>query len=134
MAVECQVATLTKPTSGTDGATQDLNLNFTPKAIYVISNAGQLNDTAVGTGHYSIGFSDGTNDACVSANYLDNSATAFSATAHMANGVYCDFDVAGSTILNRASVTFATNKVTFTWDVMDTTANVNLIVTCSWRR
>ena len=128
MAVDCQVATLTKPTSGTDGQTQDLNLNFTPKAIYVISSSNALNDTATAHAHYSVGFSDGTNDTCTAIHSIDASTVAFVCMSHRTDSVFCQVESADFSVLNKASVTFATNKVTFTWDVMDTVANVNLIV------
>lgn len=131
MAVQVQVATLTKPTSGSDGATQDLNLNFTPKAIYVISASHVLSDTSGTIGnhaYYSIGFSDGTNQACVGYATADGTTAGQALMSHRTDSVYCNLDTNALSLTNRASVIFATNKVTFTWDVMDTLSNCNLIV------
>ena len=127
MTVEIQVATLTKPTTGTDGQTQDLNLNFTPKAIYVISNCNTINNTTTANAYYSVGFSDGTNQACTSFASPDNRSTGIVAMSHRTDSVFCDVNPNFS-LYNSASVTFATNKVVFTWNVMDTQADQNLIV------
>jgi len=123
MAVQTQVVRFQKTTAGSNGQTQDVNLNFTPKAVIVISE-GKTSDNIM-TDHFSLsyGFSDGTNQACVAVVSEDAAATSDTGRIHYNNRVYARLDTATpATVRCEGSIVFATNKVTFTWDVQEAVA------------
>jgi hypothetical protein len=129
MAVSCQVVRFQKDATDVDNATQDVNLNFTPKAIIVYSDCNSADNTASAHYQVSIGFSDGTNSAVMVATSDDADAAADVQRYYNTNGVYLRMlETTNSTIEERATVAFGTNKVTFTWAVNSAQASyINLI-------
>lgn len=124
MTLQTQVVRFQKST-GANGTTQDVNLNFTPKAIIVISYGGTL-DANNTTAQYQqcVGFSDGTNHACFCIGSDDGSAAADTGRIHSNADVFIRVseDNPANTVICRGSVAFATNKVTFTWTLNDVSA------------
>ena len=124
MVVECQVVRFQKDSSGTTNATQDVNLNFTPKAIIVFSEGNNADNTVSTHYQWGQGFSDGTNHACFAAVSDDADAAGDTAKSYRNDSVFVRLNESFTTITiqSRATCAFATNKVTFTWVVNDTTA------------
>ena len=124
MVVESQVIRFTKDSSGTTNATQDVNLNFTPKAIRLFSDGGTTDATVSAEYQYIEGFSDGTNQACVSCGSVDAAGASVTGRIQHDNSVFVRLSqtVPNTTTASRATCVFATNKVTFTWAVNDAVA------------
>lgn len=125
MAVSVQVVNFTKETSGTPGVTQDVNLNFTPKAIRVISNGDTANDTAAANYMYCEGMSDGTNHACLTGTSRDNTPAGAGSRIHRQDAVLVIQTTAASppnAVVVQGTCSFSTNKVTFTWGTNTTSA------------
>jgi hypothetical protein len=119
-----QVVRFQKNASGTAGATQEITLNFTPKAIQVISINSATDSSVTSQYHYSHGFSDGTNHSCVASFSKDAQTTSATSRSFRTDAVIAKMNETTHTNLaTRASVIFGTNKVTFTWDVNDTSAD-----------
>lgn len=123
MAVSTQVVYFTKDASGTTNATQDVSLNFTPKAIIVMSS-GITGDNTFTDGYWAIyGFSDGTNMTCASSVSQDAAASGNTGRTFRDDSVFVRLNPTdGTTILSQATCTFSTNKVTFTWTTNDAVA------------
>ena len=120
-----QVVRFQKNSSGTNGVTQDVNLYFTPKAVRVISENSNVDNTF--SSHYglSYGFSDGTNQACVLTTSMNGAAAGDASRVHRTDAVYVRLsETSNGTELERASIAFGTNKVTFTWTVNGTQGNI----------
>jgi hypothetical protein len=125
MAVSCQVTSFTKDSTGVNGATQDVTLNFTPKAIIVFSPSitNGAGDTFQEVFAPSYGFSDGTNQACWTVRSEDAQATSDTGGSHRTDAVIgMQNATTPATVQVRGSVAFGTNKVTFTWTVNDANA------------
>ena len=123
MAVETQVVRFQKST-GANGTTQDVNLNFTPKAIFIYSSNQTDDNTQAIHAHVSLGFSDGTNHACVATSSQDAQPSSDNGITHRTDSVIAVLDiVTPTTLVARASVAFATNKITLTWTVNNAVAN-----------
>lgn len=123
MVAQTQVVRFQKDSSGTNGVTQDVNLNFTPKAIIVYSDCGTANDTVSAHYQWSQGFSDGTNHACVTSTSDDADNSADTEVVHTNDSVYVRMnETNNANVVERATVAFSTNKVTFTWVVNSTAA------------
>lgn len=110
------VTKFTKDSTGTNGATQEVILPFTPKAIIVFSHGG----TGVGANyaHYNWiqGFSDGTNHACLSITSDDADSPSDTAQYYTDDNIYARmFETNNAGIAESATCSFGTNKVIFTW-------------------
>jgi hypothetical protein len=119
MTVSTQVTSFVKST-GANGTTQDVALNFTPKAIIVYSN--NSTTTALANEYsWSHGFSDGTNHAAMAIHSDDGSNTSDAGRIHSNADVYIKLDEATptTTVRCRGSVAFQTNNLQFTWTVND---------------
>jgi hypothetical protein len=119
MAVEYQVIRFQKDTSTLANATQDVNLNFTPKALIALSDSTTTNNAFTDHMSMMIGFSDGTNHAASWYGSDDGDAT-----ADTGRGYYNDAIIAIRSPVNagnaanvtlKGTVAFSTNKATFTW-------------------
>jgi hypothetical protein len=122
MTVSTQVTSFVKST-GANGTTQDVALNFTPKAIIVYSS--NSTTTALANEYsWSHGFSDGTNHAAMAIHSDDGSNTSDSGRIHSNADVYIKLDEATptTTVTCRGSVAFQTNNLRFTWTVNDAVA------------
>ena len=118
-----QVVRFQKDASGIAGATQDVTLNFTPKAIQVISMGTTQDNTILANYQYCHGFSDGTNHACVVSASRDAQLTSDTSRSMRTDSVVARLnDTSNNTVTSSATVAFATNKVTFTWNVNDANA------------
>ena len=118
-----QVVRFQKNSSGTNGVTQDISFTFTPKAIKVISVGTTQNDIVGAHFQVSTGFSDGTNHACVVNASRDAVADSDTSRSHRTDSVVAILnDTSNNTVTCRASPSFLTNTVRFTWDVNDTNA------------
>ena len=121
MAVAIQVTRFQKITGG--GPAQDVALNFTPKAIILLSEGSASDNTF--TDHFQtiIGFSDGTNQAATASVSRDNVADSSTARVHRNNAVFVRLtETAPTTEADVATVTFGTNKITLTWSTLSATA------------
>ena len=116
-----QVVRFQKDATGVNGATQDVSLSFTPKAILVFSDGGSLDNTVAAHYQWIQGFSDGTTHASVVAGTRDAQATTLAGRTLRTDSVFVRLDEAApsTTVKVRASCSFGTNKVTFTWNVND---------------
>lgn len=123
MTTSFQIQKFAKETTGTNGVTQDVSLNFTPKAIrvYTVGLTTSSDDTVSANNFKSVGISDGTSHACIAGFSLDNAATSDSSSIHRNDAV---ISILTSTTVEavRGTVAFGSNKVTFTWTVNNTTA------------
>lgn len=123
MAVDFQVTRFQKNSSGTNGVTQDVSLNFTPKAIIVFSPSHTADDSFAEVAAPSYGFSDGTNHACFSVRSEDNQVTSDTGGSHRTDAVIgMQHSTTPANVLVRGSCAFITNGVRFTWDINDTNA------------
>ena len=116
---ETQVGSFTKDNTGINGATQDVTLNFTPKAVIVWAQYRATAYTdADGDMVQSVGFTDGTNHGSVSSNNLDNNGTmnCVSNTSATYTIVFPNFT---GGYYAYGTVTFGTNKFTVTWNLND---------------
>ena len=128
MAVQTQVIRFAKDATDVDGATQDVNLNFTPKAVILLSDGNTVNNTVSAHYHAIMGLSDGTNACCVGSTSDDADAASDTATVYLNTtlGIFQHLDEVDNAVgTSRATIAFGTNKVTFTWAVND--ANATLI-------
>ena len=122
MAVSTQVIRFTKEVTGVTNVTQDVALNFTPKAIIVFSDCDTVDVTVTAHYQWSQGFSDGTTHACVTITSDDADAAADTQMVH-AGSVYVRMnEISNASVLERATCSFITNAVRFTWAVASTTA------------
>jgi hypothetical protein len=112
-----QVIRVQKTATSSNGATQDVTFNFTPKAIIVWS-AGET-QTAIMTTYFVnvLGFSDGTNDASTCIIGEHGQSTTDSRRGHRSDSVFHLLSTSTNDIVMRASVTFSSNTVTLTWDL-----------------
>jgi concanavalin A-like lectin/glucanase superfamily protein len=119
-----QVVRFQKNSSGTNGVTQDVSLSFTPKAILVFSDGNTANNTISAHYQWIQGFADGTRNVCTAGASKDNSADSLAGGTIRNDSVFVRLSETSPTtvIQSRASCTFGTNKVTFTWVVNDTAA------------
>ena len=123
MTVLTQVIRFQKST-GADGTTQDVNLNFTPKAIILFSSGGTADNVAEAHYQECIGFSDGTNQCCVATGSADNTAAGVAARQHESGRIWLRLSQTAphTTYASYGTVAFGTNKVTFTWEENDAVA------------
>jgi hypothetical protein len=124
MAIETQVVRFTKDATNVDGATQDVNLNFTPKAILVFSDGNTADNSVSAHFQWCQGFSDGTNHACNTIVSDDADAASDNCMSTRNDSVFVRLleDFTTLSVESRATCAFATNKVTFTWVVNDAVA------------
>lgn len=121
MVVDIHVTRFQKITGG--GPAQDVNLNFTPKAIILISEGSASDNTL--TDHYQTiyGFSDGTNQASIASVSRDGVGAASTARVHRNNAAFVRLtETAPTTEADVATCTFGTNKITLTWTTLSATA------------
>jgi hypothetical protein len=121
LATQVQTIRFQKEVSGVAGVTQDVALNFTPKAIILYSTGGTTNDIGAAGYQTCIGFSDGTNHTCWTDTSVDNAAAANVANTHRNDSVLVITTpgTPGTTIV-RGTCIFQTNNVRFTWAVNNT--------------
>jgi hypothetical protein len=124
-----QVVRFQKDTTGTTNATQDVALNFTPKALMVFSDGNTADNTLSAHFQWIQGFSDGTNHACILVSSEDAVVSSSDTyRSHRNDCVYVHRNVATGTVDQVATCTFGTNKVTFTWTTNDTQATYITLV------
>jgi hypothetical protein len=131
MAVSFKVIRFQKNSSGTDGVTQDIDATFPPKACIVITTSTATSASSVAHFAMSIGYSDGTNNVCVSGLSRDALNTVLNSNYYREDACLLRMDESSAlTTLDRASISFPSgNTVRFTWTENGTVASwVTLIV------
>ncbi len=125
MVTQTQVVRFTKST-GANGTTQDVTFSFTPKAIIVTSAGAATDNSSIAHHQLSYGFSDGTNQACVTIGSEDAAAAADAGRSHRTDSCFARLSESApnNTLVCRGSAAFGTNKVTFTWTVNDAVATI----------
>jgi hypothetical protein len=124
MPVSSQVIRFDKST-GANGTTQDVAVNFTPKAIILMSDGGAgTDDIPEAQFQLCIGFSDGTNHAATGIGSEDNAAASDAGRIHSNADVFIRLSETAptTTVVCRGSCVFQTNNVQFTWTVNDAVA------------
>ena len=122
--VQTQVVRFNKST-GASGTTQDVALNFTPKAIIVFSHASANDASAVATYINIIGFSDGTNQICQSLSSDDASAAGDAARVIEGGRVWVKLGSDNPFVKDaHGTCVFITNGVRFTWTLNDAIASI----------
>ena len=120
--VKTQVVRFQKST-GASGITQDVALNFTPKAIIVFSANGTVDGTSEAYMQESLGFYDGTTMASYVVSSRDAVGPTHAGRIHFNDRIWCKtFPTSPQTIEAYATCVFGTNKVTFTWTLNDAVA------------
>ena len=115
MATSVEVGVFGKTATTTNGATQDITTGFTPKAIIVWTGGSLAIEDTNNSYFQSYGFSDGTNNRVGTHTEGDNLAT--SDNSRYRNTSNCIAIIsAGASLTLEASVTFAANKFTATWN------------------
>lgn len=123
MAVEIQVIRFQKTAAGANGQTQDVAVNFTPKAILLFSEGTTADNTLSNNYQLIKGFSDGTNHACVAVASQDGVGTSNTGRLHRNDSVFIRLNsTTPTTTVCRGSCVFQTNNIRFTWDVQDANA------------
>jgi hypothetical protein len=123
-----QVKTVTQvvrfqKSTGANGTTQDITLNFTPKAIIVFSANGTSDGSAEAYFQESIGFSDGTNHAGYVNASRDAVGPSTTGRIHYTGSIWAKLsDTVPTGVIAAATCAFSTNKVTFTWYLNDAVA------------
>jgi hypothetical protein len=131
MAVDFKVINFQKSSTGVDGATQDIDATFPPKACIVIST--NVATAASSQAHFSmsIGYSDGTNNVCVSALSRDALNTVLNSNYYREDSCLMRMlESSALTVEDRGVISFPSgNTVRFTWALNGTVASwVTLIV------
>ena len=123
-----QVVRFQKSTGG-NGTTQNVSLNFTPKAIQIFFDGSTADNTVSAHYQWIQGFSDGTNNACVCIASEDNSALSNTSYTYRSDSCFIKTDDANNnTLLVRGSAAFSTNQVTFTWTTNNSDATYITLV------
>lgn len=121
--VNTYVTRFKKDASGVTNQTQDIYLPFTPKAIIVYSDGNNVDNTVSDHYQWIQGFSDGTNHSCSCISSDDADAISDTSTTFWDNSVFVRVDdLNNNNVVSRATCSFSTNKVTFTWAVNNTEA------------
>jgi hypothetical protein len=118
-----QVVRFQKST-GANGTTQDINLNFTPKAIIVFSANGTADGTNEAYYQESLGFSDGTNMAGYAVASRDAVGPTITGRQHYTGVIWAKMSLTAphTTVTAYATCAFSNNKVTFTYPINDAEA------------
>lgn len=114
-----KLLTFTKPTSGTPPVLQQSpNLAFVPKGAiaFHVSTSSTIYEEGFGFG---VGFSDGTTHRCVGMTSEDNAGTSNTGKAERNSFVNIASSTSG-TILDEATISFASNTVTLSWNTLST--------------
>lgn len=121
MTVSQQVVRIQKNNSGTNGATQDINLNFTPKGAIFMSEGNNVDNTFSDQYLLSYGYSNGSNNRCMCGASEGPNASSDSRQSIRNDSCIAFLSLVSDTLLSSATATFTTNKITLTWDLNDTT-------------
>lgn len=121
--MQTQYLRFQKSTSAGSNIVQDVTFNAKPQALLVWSD-GTTSDNTYNEGYqFYYGFSDGTNNACVSSFAADNVATTDAFSGHKNNKVISMMNATINSVASEASVTFIdTNTARFTWSTNDNRA------------
>jgi len=124
LVLDVETGHFSKDGTGGNGKTQVVSTGFTPKAIIMWAEnettANEENTTDTDTG-YSYGFSDGTNDRCLSTASSEGNATSDAHRTLRNDSVWSSMTPDGSNNLRaRGSIAFGTNQFTMTYDIQST--------------
>ena len=118
-----EVIRFNKSTSLSTPVAQEITFSNTPQAIIVWSNGSTSSDNSFDNNyHVYYGFSDGTRHACISAIARDNLTTSDTFSGHKSNRVISMMNTTIGTVSAEATVSFSTNKATFSWTTNDSRA------------
>jgi len=108
--------------TGASGSTQQVSFTNTPQALIVWTDGSTADNTY--SDHYvlSYGFSDGTNQACITGMALDAAANADTFSGYKTDKVIA-FPSSAGVVAFEATVSFSpANNATFTWTTNDASA------------
>lgn len=82
MALNVATGVVAKDSSGTNGATQDINIGFAGKAVILWASSVTSQDSFAGSAEFGFGFSDGTDAFSAAIIILDGQATSYAKRRH----------------------------------------------------
>ena len=111
-----------KSTTAGSNIIQDVALTNTPQCVIIWSD-GTTSDNTFNNGYqFYYGYSDGTNNACVSSLHADNVTTTDAFSGHKTDKAIAMMNATIGTVASEAAVTFTTNNARFTWSTNDNRA------------
>ena len=121
--LQTQYLRFQKSATAGSNITQDVTFTAKPQAIIVWSD-GTTSDNTFNNGYQLYyGFSDGTNNACVSSFAADNVTTTDAFSGHKTDKVISMMNATINTVASEATVSFIdTNTARFTWSTNDNRA------------
>ena len=120
--LQTQYLRFQKSTTVGSNIIQDVLFNARPQAIIVWSTGETANNTFTSSYHLYYGFSDGTNQACVSGYAEDAVSTTDTFSGHKDNKVISLMDNDSGVVSSEASLSWSGNNARFTWTTNDNRA------------
>ena len=120
--LQLQYIRFQKSTSAGSNIVQDVSLTSTPQAVIIWSDGTTADNTLSEGYQFYYGYSDGTNNACVSSLNTDNVTITDTFSGHKTDKAIAMMNATIGTVASEASISFTTNNARFTWSTNDNRA------------
>ncbi len=120
--LQTQYIRFQKSTTAGSNIIQDVLFNSRPQAILVWADGTTANNTFTDGYQLYYGFSDGTNQACVSAYAADNVSSTDTFSGHKSDKAISMMNSTLGTVASEATISWSGNNARFTWTTNDNRA------------